>query len=298
MTLINDPASLPTPMWAVVRFLASAGGQHPIEDAQAILCPPSLLPEASRTRDETFTSAVRSLRELGLLTADGGQLSLTPHARNLAADDADGFCALLRAAVLDPSRNTGLSESDDQTGPKDLVRALAWFLNCDPFTSLNWDDVAQKQEGALVPQVGRPIVNDFRWNRFAYWAPALGLASEPVLEDDRPGQPLLPDCTLAVRQVIHTTWEKDQRVEAAEAAERIVAELPVLPGGRYSQALGLRPPAHVSPTLSFALLRGHDEGWIHLEHRSDAARDILLADPDTTAGSRRVSDIVAGSPRD
>jgi hypothetical protein len=299
MTLINDPASLPAPMWAVVRFLISAGGQHPTDTAQAILCPPSLLPEASRARDETFNWAVRSLRELGLVTADDGQLSLSPPARHLAADDADGFCALLRAAVLDPSRNAGLSESDDQTGPKDLVRALAWFLSCDPFTSLNWDDVTQMQEGTLVPQVGKPIVNDFRWNRFTYWAPALGLGSEPVLEDDRPKQPLLPDCTVAVRQTVHAAWEKDQRVEAAEAAERIVADLPVLPGGRYSQSLGLRPSAHVSPTLSYALLCGHDQGWIRLEHRSDAVRDILLADPDTATGTRRVSDItITGSPRD
>jgi hypothetical protein len=299
MTLINDPASLPAPMWAVVRFLISAGGHHPTDSAQAILCPPTLLPEANRAKDETFNSAVRSLRELGLVTADGGQLSLSPPARRLAADDADRFCALLRAAVLDPGRNPGLSESDDQTGPKDLVRALTWFLSCDPFTSLNWYNVTQLQIGALVPQVGLPIRNGFRWNRFAYWAPALGLASEPVLEDDRPEDPLLPDCTVAVRQAVHAAWEKDQRVEAAEAAERIVADLPVLPGGRYSQSLGLRPPAHVSPTLSYALLCGHDQGWIRLEHRSDAARDILLADPDTATGTRRVSDItITGSPRD
>ena len=57
-----------------------------------MLCPPSLLPEASRAKDETFNSAVRSLRELGLVIADGDQLSLAPTARGLAADDADGFC--------------------------------------------------------------------------------------------------------------------------------------------------------------------------------------------------------------
>lgn len=291
MTLINDPASLPSPMWAVVRFLISVGGQHPTDSARAMLCPPSLLPEESRARDETFNSAVRSLRDLGLVLTDDGRLSLSPNIGHLAADDADGFCAVLRASVLEPSLNVGLSESDDQTGPKDLVRALAWFLSRDPFTSLNWNDVTQLQEDALVPQVGKPIVNGFRWNRFAYWAPALGLASEPLIEDDRPGQPLRPDCTVAVRQSVLSAWAKDQRVEAAVAAERIVAALPVLPGGRYSESLGLRPPAHVSSALSYALLCGHDQGWIHLEHRSDATHDILLADPDTATGTRRVSDI-------
>jgi len=300
MTLINDPASLPSPMWAVARFLLSAGGQQPAGRALALLCPPSLLPEASRAKDETFSNAVRTLRELGLVTADDDHLSLAPPGRKLAADDADGFGALLRAAVLDPGRNTGLSESDDQTGPKDLVRALAWFLTRDPFTSLNWDDVTQLQEGALPSQVGNPIVNGFRWNRFAYWAPALGLASEPALGDDRPRQPLVADCTVAVRQTVLTAWEKDQRIDAASAVERIIAELPVLPGGRYSRSLGLREPAdRVSPSLSFALLCGHDQGWIQLEHRSDAARDILLADPDTATGTRRVSDItVSGSLSD
>jgi hypothetical protein len=299
MTLINDPASLPTPMWAVVRFLISAGGQHLADSAQAMLCPPSLLPEASRARDETFNHAVRTLCELGLVTADDGQLRLSPPARGLAADDVDGFCAVLRTAVLDPGRNEGLSEGDDQTGPKDLVRALTWFLSRDPFTSMNWNDVTQSQEDSLVPRVGKPIVNDSRWNRFSYWAPALGLASEPVLKDDRAGQPLLPDCTLAVRHTVRSAWVKDQRVEAAEAAERIVADLPVLPSGHYSQSLGLRPPPHVSPALSYALLCGHDQGWIRLEHRSDAARDILLVDPDAATGTRRVTDIsITGNPDD
>ena len=57
----------------------------------------------ARAKDETFNSAVRSLRDLGLLTADGDQLSLAPPARSLAADDADGFAAALRAAVLEPT---------------------------------------------------------------------------------------------------------------------------------------------------------------------------------------------------
>ena len=71
------------------------------------------------------------------------------------------------------------------------------------------------------------------------------------------------------------------------------------PGGGYSRSLGLQAPAHVSPSLSFALLCGHDQGWIRLEHRSDAARDILLSDPDTATGTRRVSDVtITGSPRD
>ena len=75
MTLINQGASLPAPMWAVVRFLLSVGGEYPTERAQALLCPPSLLPdEEARAKDDTFRYAIKSLQELGLVSAGGGSV--------------------------------------------------------------------------------------------------------------------------------------------------------------------------------------------------------------------------------
>lgn len=297
MTLINEPASFPAQMWAVARFLLSVGGECPAARAQAMMSPPSLLSdEGARARDETFSQAVDSLQDLGLLLVNGDHLTAPPPVMKLSPADLGGFTGLLARAVLDPERNAGLAENDDQTGSKDLVRALAWFLTRDPFTSLDLQAVTQLQTGAFPSHLGNPIVNDVRWNRFVYWAPALGFASQPLLDNDRQGQQLMPDCTAAIRRTILTTWEKGQRIAAADAVDRIIDELPVLPGGRYSRALGLPSPTEVADSLSFALLCGHDQDWISLERHADASRDVLLADPDNANRTRRISEItITGS---
>ena len=187
------------------------------------------------------------------------------------------------------AQNAGLDGSGDQTrtkdaGAKDLVRALAWFLTLDAFTPLGLDDVTQLQESAFPAQLGNPIVNDVRWNLFVYWAPALGFAAQSLLDKDL-GQRLVPDCTVAVRRTVLAIWPKGERIDAADAIDRIIEELPVLPGGRYSRMLGLPAPAtDVASSLSSALLRG-DHEWISLEQRSDAARDVFLTDPDAASGT-------------
>jgi hypothetical protein len=300
MTLINEGASFPSYIWAVVRFLLSADGQYPVERARTLLCPTALLPEETRAKDGTFSQAVRTLQDLGLVTVNGDDLSLAPAARGLSPGDLAGFSDLLRLAVLDPDRNASLAEKDDQagskdTGPKDLVRALAWFLTLDAFTPLGLDEVTQLQESAFPSRLGNPIVNNVRWNRFAYWAPALGFATAPLLEKERQGQrpvqKLVPDCTEAVRRTVLAAWQKGERIDAADAVDHIIEELPVLPGGRYSRLLGL--PAsrtNVASSLSFALLCG-DQDWISLGRRSDAARDVFVTDPDAASGTRRISEI-------
>ena len=245
----------------------------------------------------TFNHAVGTLKDLSLATDNDGELSLSPTARGLSPDDVIGFSDLLRQAVLGQAQNAGLDGSGDQTrtkdaGAKDLVRALAWFLTRDAFTPLGRTDVDQQlQENDFPAQLGKAIVNDVRWNRFTYWAPALGFAAQSLLDKD-PGQRLVPDCTVAVRRTVLAVWEKGERIDAADAIDRITEELPVLPGGRYSRMLGLpAPTSDVASSLSSALLRG-DHEWISLEQRSDAARDVFLTDPDAASGRRRVSEII------
>ncbi len=299
MALINEGASVPSYVWAVVRFLLSAGGQYPADRARDLLCPATLLPGDTAT----FSDAVGTLKDLALATDDDGELSLSPAARELSPDDVAGFSDLLRRAVLGQAQNAGLDGSGDQivtkdAGAKDLVRALAWFLTLDAFTPLGLDDVTQLQESAFPVQLGKAIVNGVRWGRFVYWAPALGFAAQSLLDKDL-GRRLVPDCTVAVRRTVLAVWPKGERIDAADAIDRIIEELPVLPGGRYSRMLGLPAPAtDVPSSLSSALLRG-DHEWISLEQRSDAARDVFLTDPDAASGKRRVSEIiVTGSLND
>jgi hypothetical protein len=297
MALINEGASFPSYVWAVVRFLLLAGGQYQVDRARELLCPATLMPGDTTT----FNQAVSTLKGLAIVTDDDGELSLSPEGRGLSPDDVAGFSDLLRRAVLGQAQNAGLDGRGDQTrtkdaGAKDLVRALAWFLTRDAFTPLGQTEVDQQlQENDFPPQLGKAIVNDVRWNRFTYWAPALGFAAQSLLEKDQ-GQRLVPDCTVAVRRTVLSVWPKGERIDAADAIDRIIEELPVLPGGRYSRMLGLPAPAtDVASSLSSALLRG-DHEWISLEQRADAARDVFLTDPDAASGRRRVSEItITGS---
>jgi hypothetical protein len=298
MVLLNDPASLPTPMWAVARFLLTVPGQVPIERTQSLLSPAALLPPEKRNADKTFPWAVDTLRTLGIVTTDNDLLDIAEHTRAVPPDDFAGFTDLLRRCVLDPARNAGVGDNGDQTGSKDLVRALAWFLTLDPLSSYAFDEVEQLQNDAFTAEIGSPFVNKFRWDRFVYWAPALGLAASSLLSGEGRSARIGPDCTVAVRRTVLSLWNEGEHVDADRAVARLLEELPILPGGRYSTELGLAPSTSaVSPALSFALLCGHDQAWIRLDTRSDAARDIVLVDPATVTGTRRVTGMtVLGVP--
>jgi len=279
MALIND-ASFPSYMWAVTRLLIASGGTMDEASARLLLTPPSL---PAGEGNEEYDIAVKTLAELGLVTRIGGTVELTPPARMLLIDDVAGFNAQLRTAALDPARNAGLADSPDLGGPKDLVRALCWFLLQDVNTPLGWTEIEQLQVGAFPPPLPLPFAdNASRWNRFVFWGPALGLAAPP-LRDESSAARLVPDCTVAVRETVLSLWKEGQSVRPSEANARILVELPVLPGGTYSRSLGLAPPPDaVSPSLSNALLTGDQVGWITLERRSDAVDVMFLLDSDGT----------------
>jgi hypothetical protein len=263
-----------------------------VEVARSLLSPASLLGEGKAEKDQTFAWAVRTLEDLGLVQVESDHVGLTGPGGDLSVDDVVRFADLLRSAVLAPERNVGIGQGSEQTGPRDLVRGLAWFLCGDPLAApLGLQEVEQQQQGAFPERVGKlPIANDFRWNRFLYWAPALGLAATAVLHTDSRAQKLICDCTAAVKRTVLRRWSKDQRIDAPVAVAGILEDLPVLPGGRYSRELELPVPAHtVSASLSFALLRGNDQGWISLQRDADAPREVLVIDTDTAAGTRRVT---------
>ena len=67
MTLLNVEASRPSPMWALVRFLAAAGRPVSADHAQASAEPALPRPDDSKM----FELAVSTLEMLGMLTRTG-----------------------------------------------------------------------------------------------------------------------------------------------------------------------------------------------------------------------------------
>ncbi|MEU5945917.1 protein DpdG [Micromonospora sp. NPDC047465] len=301
MPMLNDPASVPTAMWIITRHLVGCPGRRQNRQTlKATISPVSLLPPDKNDSDTTFDFAVKTLLDLDIAAEDGEQLALTDVAKRLTPDDVAAFDDLLRRQALDPSRNENIADSGNQTGPKDLVRALSWFLTLDPYTPMSHDDVVQEQRGAFTENLGNPLVNNFRWNRFTYWAPALGFAAPPLIpRTGTKSQTLVPDCTTAVRRTMQAKWPPGTRLPARDAVAVIIDELPVLPGGRYSVALGLAADApDVSAALSFALLCADEYGWLQLRRRSDADDEVLLVDPDQSNGTRRVTHLEIMEPID
>ncbi|MFH9662317.1 protein DpdG [Streptomyces sp. NPDC017248] len=294
MTLLNVSAALPSQAWAVVRLLAYLEEAVPLEEARSLLSPPSIRGE--KTQDKPpFDKAISTLEELGLIRAEGGdqQLSLAGPATSLDGQDVSAFAGVLRHAALDPARNTSLGDSPDQTGPRDLTRALAWLLTFDPTVPMDWRRVQNEQRDALRPEAGPVFSNPTRWLRFNYWAPTLGLAAAPLFQiEDGNANRLVPDCTIAVRQTLAELQQIDVRMNAVEVLRILRERIPVLPGGAHSRAVGLRSPGdtEAGAALSFALLRGEDEKWLRLEHEDDAQHVLQVHDPDRSS-ARPVSAI-------
>ncbi len=289
MALLNPPGILPTAMWAVARLIAD-GRPMNVKQAEALLSPASLRGGEDGT---ALILAVDPLRELGLLHVErDGVLQLTRPLAPAAADDFAAFAAELRTAALAPDGNTGIGDNDEQRGPRDLTRALVWFLTLDPLGEpLTFEDVEQRQQSAFPERVGPPFRNNTRWNSFTYWGPALGLVSQPLLATSG-ARRLVADPTGAVRQVVLSAWSPGERPRVRSVVELLLDDLPVLPGGAYAHALGVvHDPERLDPATSFALLCGHYQGWIRLERAADAADSLLVVDPDAPGRTRVVTDI-------
>lgn len=294
MTLLNVGAALPSQAWAVVRLLACLEKAPPLEEARALLSPPSIRGE--KTQDKPpFDKALSTLEELGLIRIEGEEqhLSLAGLAVTLDGQDVSAFGSVLRRAILDPAKNTSLGDSPDQTGPRDLTRALAWLLTFDPTDPMDWFRAQNEQREALRPEAGPVFSNHTRWLRFNYWAPSLGLAGAPLFQiEEGNANRLVPDCAVAVRQTLAELQQTDVRINAVELLRTLREQLPVLPGGAHSRAVGLRSPGDTAAgaALSFALLRGEDEKWLRLEHDDDAQHVLQVHDPDRSS-ARPVSAI-------
>ncbi|MEU4517449.1 protein DpdG [Amycolatopsis sp. NPDC024027] len=286
MSLLNVEAPLPQYLIVALRFLAHVGKSIGEDQARALLCPPGV------SGQKVVDSALSTLVSLELISRENGALDLAV----AVTPQHDSVVDALRKAILAPENNTGLGEDAGQSGPRDLVRALCWFLTIDPTTeALGWSEVQRRQGHSLKADLGDPIKNDTRWNPFCSWASVLGFCTPALISaaDGLTGARLTPDCTTAVRRAASTHWKPGESLEPEVALRELREALPVLPGGLYSTSVGLESPRanHAGAALSFALLRAHDEKWLRLEQNDDARSLLYLEDPDQPGYPRTFSSV-------
>jgi hypothetical protein len=286
VSLLNVTDPLPQYLIVMLRLLAHTGRPLDLDQARALLCPPSV------SGQKVFDSSLSTLAELGIVNREDDKLSLI----GTATIEHDSIVDELRKAILASENNTGVGEDPTQVGPRDLIRALCWFLTIDPTTeALGWSEVQIRQSNSIKADLGDAIINDTRWNPFCSWASVLGFCTPALTSaaDGSTGARLTPDCTAAVRRTVLSRWQPGESLEPATALGQLRRALPVLPGGPYSVAVGLDSPGanHAGAALSFALLRGHDEKWLRLEQDDDARFLLHLQDPDQPGFPRTFSSI-------
>lgn len=287
--LINVEGALPRPLWALTRcLLVQSGKRQKIQRLQAILSPTTLFNDGV-DKEKTFERAVKISKELGVLHEEDDYLALTEPVGGLVADDFEAFYDVLRNAILHRVPAAVLRAENSNTEGKDLLRALCFFTTLPADKEVDANTFGKIQAGVVSDEFRNPFQNMARWNFFPEWAQALGFAATPLLHQGRAAT-LVPECRKAVRRAALRKWRVGTTLSPQELVAGLLEELPVLPGGAYSSALGFDVPENgVGQTLSAALLAGHDDGWLVLTSRSDSANTIQLWDPDAGGGTRPLS---------
>jgi hypothetical protein len=266
-----QPDIVPAMAEGIHRQLGAApGGRRKRETIIQDLLPKGI--DSSRGR-AVFTATLRELTSIGAIEEAEEQLALPadlPWAR------APGTMPMLirRRAML-AERESDLWEKDDGgalvlVGARDLVRAIAWFLNLDvqdgPF---DFDGTTPAISDLQETQLGgeRLILNVERWRPFVRWARYLGFSSGWVFGSQF-APAVMPDPTQAVSSVVIDLLSTSDWRPISEVIAALADALPVLDGGIYRGAILARGAptveADVSPSLSLALCRLQANGTIEL----------------------------------
>jgi hypothetical protein len=306
MAVLNPPSALPGLARAIVNHLLLSRAAYDEERLTALFAPADLGEgDVARGVDNTL----RACRALGVLVQGPEQrISVSQVVQEAycgAAFTRDPFRVLLRSSVLDLRRDGDpwLQGEGRTAGAKDLMRALAWFLNQDALGSpLSWRAQGagnvQTMQARQLPNTAeeeRPIVNDTRWSSFTRWVVALGFA-EAATALGSTG--LVPLPVRAVRDVVQRMPAGSRPIE--EFLGALARDLPVLPGGSVSEGLRAQLSEDTDPSrrlgglpsgVAQSLLILEDEGLLTMSYGADAAvARTLFEDGD----SRQVSSITLG----
>lgn len=275
MPILTPPRALPGLLMSLAQFLEEQGPM-PQPDLFDLAVPqPFRKAEGDGGAKLTFENTLEIGRRIGLLEVDGQSVG-TSSAAGLGKSKL-----VPEHFLLDWVLSEGVAGQDPfaEDGPAgDLARTLCWFLDLDPmaapvFTGAKKENAPQTRLDMLVPDgklVKQLSVADAAWSSFARWASYLGLAR--VVSVGR-SVGVLPDPYVALRRRITEVLTK-RPDPLATALAKLGERIPVIGAGRLAQRWhALHAPdleRDVSPALSYALFRLHDEGVIRLSLVGDA----------------------------
>ena len=248
--------------------------------------------EGVRKQRKSVNDSLDGAIQLGVvIESKEEEIRLADDATAAITEEGDrGFARYVRVRVLHEPSGKGKVNWDweDQTGAKDLVRSLAWFLALpvskaprsfdgreDPtLITLQGEDFGERFENDAGDSQW-PINNDSRWQSFRRWACSLGFAWWS------PGGRLIPDPTTAIRDAVPEIFDSNGRLTAKEFVESLGRSLPVLDGGKYRKYIeekrsGENPdPNQLSEATSDALNRLVLEKTLLMPNEDDSPDSIV-----------------------
>jgi len=238
-----QPDILPAMAEGIHRQLCRARGGRLSRDALAELVVPAGLSKGPGG-EKIFGDTLRELCSIGALVADAESVALPDEAE--APREPGAMRRIVRERTMAAELDSDLWEKDDagsliNTGARDLVRAVAWFL------SLNVDEGPfefEKTDPALTElqqrHTGeRPIFNVERWRPFVRWARYLGFVQEMSLYSGAGTSlfVLIPDPTRAVAAVLPQCVQHHEWTPLADIMPLLSERLPVVDGGVYRRSI-------------------------------------------------------------
>ncbi|GAF48273.1 protein DpdG [Rhodococcus wratislaviensis] len=259
MTIINAVGSLPGLGRLIVNHVISAGNSA--DESEMF---ERLLPENLRSGDNPFANlkgTLTAVKDAGLLIQSGSIISTSSRVDDFSRGKpltTKRFRRLLQRSVFESITADPWDQTTGEaltSGAKDLNRALSWFLAQDVRSTLNWDKTtgglrsAQLLQGQQLPGAValHPFANDVRWNTFARWSVALGMA-EPALA----GTGLHPDATVAIRDITLEMTPGIRNID--DFLDGLTKQLPVISGGALRSSFLKLTDADPDPHASIGLL--------------------------------------------
>ena len=234
-----------------------------------------------------FTATLRELHAIGAVEQDDEHLAVPAEPK--WAREVGAMPRLIRDRAMATERKSDLWEKDEGAlllvGARDLVRALAWFLNLDvqdgPFDFQSTSPaLSELQETHLGGE--RPIFNIERWRPFVRWTRYLGFSSSWEFRVGSQYTPVvMPDPTRAIEATLTSMLTTSSWTPITEVMAALADALPVLDGGIYRSAiLAQGAPSFetdLSPSLSLAFRRLQANGTIELTRGGGDAMALIFA---------------------